>query len=1114
LKARLKDHYIEYKAECVKNEIKLENGQKFIDQTIRHLKSVIESELAKVVNEDEIQQEVRYHKEFAESLIAYFTGREDALKRIWKYLDDKNTNHVLSLIGASGSGKTCVMAKAVLQAKGRKAVVVYRFIGANAKSCNIVSFLTSICGQIAQDYGANLDSLLDEVQKGQHLEINLLTELFLKCLALPKPDRPLVLFLDALDQLSEMDNARSLNWLPKDLPPHSRIIVSCLPELEGTLKEADVYHLPLMPKADGERLLDTWLNVQKRKLMDEQKKEVLGKFSKNGLPLFLKIAFEQARKWHSYSKTKSLPDNVPSIIEQFFSGLEEEHSHTLVSKAVGYILSGKDKGLTEDEILDMLVFDEEHWQYFLKHSHPSHRKEVEKAKKIPVAVWSRLFLDLAPYLTERDSYGERIIGFYHRQFNEILERYLKIDKAIHQKLASYFMTMSNFLDDRNRKKQNVRKCLEQPYQQTKAGMWDEVTETLCDLSFLEAKCAAGMTYILISDYSSVLQVLPERIDKNISDLQHMDALKQYCQELICFADGQISALPVFPSQPISGFNNRNSEATATSISQRFIRIQAFFHFVQSQASILDRMSAMTGFTAQHAYNCYHSGPMAVAAEKYINSFRDISILHAPFQRKTYDRFPAQLHVFEGHQGEVLSVSITPDGMLGLSACRQKDSLRLWDLFTGRCLLELIGQGHADCVDISADGTKAVAAANKQLFYMDMKAKACIHTFTAQNEGHFVDVKDVKILPNAKRAVAAGIDKLIRIFDLEKMKCIKIHEGIPESIISMEITPDGRMGIFATHSAGLYIWDLEKGVCIKILKEGRARYNINAVCITPNFKTAISANQDKTLRVWDLDSGTCLHVLQGHEDVVNTVHITPDGKRAVSGGYDTSLYIWDIESAKCLGKLSGHSSTISSVKITVDGLKAVSASHDGTVRVWNLSAVAFHTDKKSTSFPSKIKALARTDDGKQVVTGIEGRILSKNRFEIHVYDFDTGTKIRSLEGHTSHINTVRFTPNGKYVISGSGDHSIRIWNLEEMVCEKIIREHDNNIVDLKITPDNQNIISISEDKTMRVFNMGTWERINIFNLSTDRLQCLALSPDGKKAIVSGSKNWLLTRICAR
>ena len=94
------------------------------------------------------------------------------------------------------------------------------------------------------------------------------------------------------------------------------------------------------------------------------------------------------------------------------------------------MLSGRYMGLAENEILEILAFDEEHWQKFLERTHPDHRQELidqkeefkksNGAMKIPMVVWSRLYLDLEPFLTERDADGVPIITFFHRKFNEVL----------------------------------------------------------------------------------------------------------------------------------------------------------------------------------------------------------------------------------------------------------------------------------------------------------------------------------------------------------------------------------------------------------------------------------------------------------------------------------------------------------------------------------------------------------------------------------------------------------------------------------------------------------------------------------------------------------------------
>lgn len=649
LKSRLKDNFVEYDASLGDEGITFENGQTFIDRTINHLKSVIESEQAKVVDEDEIKQEMRYHEEFAKTLTAHFTGREDSLERIRDYLDDTNNGQVLSLIGASGSGKTSVMAKALLEARRRNAVLVYRFIGANAKSSNLISLLSIISGQIAQAYDTTLENLAEESQKGQLFNINTLTELFYKCLALAKLDKPLILFLDGLDQLSDTDNARSLNWLPRELTPHARIIISCLPEFEGILNNTDVYHLPLMPKADGERLLDTWLDVSRKNLTDAQKKEVLDQFNRNGLPLYLKIAFEQARKWRSYSGPEKLADDVPALIEQFLSVIEQEHSQALVSKAVSYILSGKDKGLTEDEILDMLVLDEEYWQYFLKHSHPAHRKEVEKAKSLPVVVWSRLFLDLAPYLTERDSYGERIIGFYHKQFDEVLrKKYVEDEKTVHRQLAEYFRDQADPGKDQSWEGESQRVFLELPFHLARSNV-EELVTILFNFNWIQKKTDKDLAYDLLLDYAEALHALAANHPRRRA-LELIQCGLRLSSHIISKDKNQLA-----------------SQLTGRLLGLEKLEITALLGVIRN---------------AQR-------DPWLRPLKPALNQASEVLLL------KLEDL------------GSVLAIAVTSDG--GRAVIGSDLSLQVWDLETGKLLQTL--EGHTDLVNavvITSNGCRAVS----------------------------------------------------------------------------------------------------------------------------------------------------------------------------------------------------------------------------------------------------------------------------------------------------------------------------------------------------------------------------------------------------------------------
>jgi hypothetical protein len=105
------------------------------------------------------------------------------------------------------------------------------------------------------------------------------------------------------------------------------------------------------------------------------------------------------------------------------------------------MLCGKYQGLAENEILEVLAFDKEYWDIFLNKTHKDHKQELVEFKKeledpdnvekgmmkIPIVVWSRFFLDMEPFLTERDADGVPIITFFHRQFIEVLKDKYKLN---------------------------------------------------------------------------------------------------------------------------------------------------------------------------------------------------------------------------------------------------------------------------------------------------------------------------------------------------------------------------------------------------------------------------------------------------------------------------------------------------------------------------------------------------------------------------------------------------------------------------------------------------------------------------------------------------------------
>jgi NACHT domain- and WD repeat-containing protein len=443
LKSQLKeklgdDHFYEYETKWKDGSLTFEEIEikRFNDDVHDKIKAVISEQLAIVVDKDEIVHESKLHSEFKTKLTEHFYGRSEILNNLNDYLNDLAEIRIKAMIGDSGSGKSSVMAEIVRQSeeKFRNAVIVFRFIGTSSRSSNIISLLQSVCGQITKEFNTTLEALAGEGRDKSLYDLNGLTEILRKSLALATPQKPVFIFLDALDQLSDTDNAKSLYWLPRELPANTWMIVSALPELKSQLSNQDQITLPVLLVEEATKILETWLKSINRTLTPDQKREVLEKFKLTGLPIYLKLAFERAKKWNSYSNDFVLEDDVKGIINGFIDMLEKPHTEDFVRDVICLMLCGRYQGLAENEILEIFAFDTDLWNQFLKRTHKDHQDELIRMKenlendkkfmKIPIVVWSRLYLDLEPYLTERDADGVPIITFFHRQFNEALkERY-------------------------------------------------------------------------------------------------------------------------------------------------------------------------------------------------------------------------------------------------------------------------------------------------------------------------------------------------------------------------------------------------------------------------------------------------------------------------------------------------------------------------------------------------------------------------------------------------------------------------------------------------------------------------------------------------------------------
>ncbi|BAY24597.1 WD-repeat protein [Calothrix sp. NIES-2100] len=148
----------------------------------------------------------------------------------------------------------------------------------------------------------------------------------------------------------------------------------------------------------------------------------------------------------------------------------------------------------------------------------------------------------------------------------------------------------------------------------------------------------------------------------------------------------------------------------------------------------------------------------------------------------------------------------------------------------------------------------------------------------------------------------------------------------------------------------------------------------------------------------------------------------------------------------------------------------------------------------------VNAVALTPDGNYVISGSADNTLK-------VWNWQTGEELRTLEGHSSSVNAVTLTPDGNYVISGSDDSTLKVWNWQTGEELRTLAGHSHSVNAVALTPDGNYVISSSDDNTLKVWNWQTGEELRTLAGHSHSVNAVALTPDGNYVISSSDDNTL-------
>jgi len=291
---------------------------------------------------------------------------------------------------------------------------------------------------------------------------------------------------------------------------------------------------------------------------------------------------------------------------------------------------------------------------------------------------------------------------------------------------------------------------------------------------------------------------------------------------------------------------------------------------------------------------------------------------------------------------------------------------------------------------------------------------------------------------------------------------------------------------------------------------------------------ISGSSDKTIKIWDLSTFKLVETLEGHTEyvtsvaVISSVEKTADlpKKYIISGSADKTIKIWDLSTFKLVETLEGHTSDVAS--LTVSSKYIISGSFDKTIKIWDLST--FKLVETLEGHTDNVNCVAVSD--KYIISGSADTT-------IKIWDLSTFELVETLEGHiqtvlyvavSGIINTTTNKFGKQYIISGSDDNTIRFWDLSTFKLVKTLEGHTRLVSSVAVSSvfnttdkfgniiSKQYIISGSYDSTIKIWDISTFKLVSILEAHTSSVTSVTVSSVfnttnkfEKQYIISGSKD---------
>ena len=270
-------------------------------------------------------------------------------------------------------------------------------------------------------------------------------------------------------------------------------------------------------------------------------------------------------------------------------------------------------------------------------------------------------------------------------------------------------------------------------------------------------------------------------------------------------------------------------------------------------------------------------------------------------------------------------------------------------------------------------------------------------------------RSLAVHPNGKQIVCGDKTGRLRVYDLSEMKLLQSEQAHAAEVLTLHYSSpmrqreDGDWGIDFTHSSSI---------------------GADAPLVL-----LASAGRDRLVHIFDASASPykAINTLDNHSSSVTAAKFTSDGKRFLSCGGDRTMVLSTVNGPEIsrIRSVQTPHGTINGLAVEATNKFAVTSGQDKRLNIWNVQSGRLMRAYKSDLIMGELYKSDIDPSGMYVAACAFDKT-------INIFDFFSGELLAQVSGHSELVTAVRFSPDGHYLISISGDGCIMTWRLSSIL----------------------------------------------------------------------------------